>query len=230
MFSNDGDSNGSSSDDVEREAHCAPVHYNMRKKSREMRHKMERLARFIEEDEDYWSDSEPKRAKRKSYVRISATKRERTRMHKLNSAYDKLRKAVPKLNCDGSNQRLSKIDTLRLAIDYICALTKWLGKLDQDDKHGRREDSEGTTSSAEEDDADIIAKLIESVIEDGGWFLGKCIGVHFKIYMFGVVGEIHAHDCFEVISFYNSYNYIYSPICHYNNNKHLFNHDSLRTA
>ena len=177
MSSNDGDSNGSSSDEVEREAHCAPVHYNMRKRSREMRHKMERMARFIEEDEDYWSDSEPKRAKRKNYVRISATKRERTRMHKLNSAYDKLRKAVPKLNCDDSNQRLSKIATLRLAIDYIGALTNCLGKLDQDDKHGRREDGEGTTSSAEEDDADIIAKLIESVIEDGGWFLGKCIAL-----------------------------------------------------
>ena len=185
MSSNDGDSDGSSSNDVGQEAHCAPVHYNMRKSFCEMWHKMERMARFIEEDEDYWSDSETKQ------VRISATKRERTRMHKLNSAYDKLRKAVPKLNCDDSNQRLSKIATLRLAIDYIGALTNYLGKLDQDDKQERREDGEGTTSSAEEDDADIIAKLIESVIEDGGWFLGKCIGIHFKIYMFGVVGEIH---------------------------------------
>ena len=26
----------------------------------------------------------------------------------------------------------------------------------------------------------------------------------FKMYMFGVVGETHAHDYFEVISFYNS--------------------------
>ena len=27
---------------------------------------------------------------------------------------------------------------------------------------------------------------------------------HFKMYMFGVVGETHAHVYFEVISFYNS--------------------------
>ena len=27
---------------------------------------------------------------------------------------------------------------------------------------------------------------------------------HFQMYMFGVVGETHAHDYFEVISFYNS--------------------------
>lgn len=176
MSSGDGgSSSGCSSDDVEQEA---PVHYNMRKRSREMRHKMARMARFIEEDEDYWSDSEHKPVKRKNYVRISATKRERTRMHKLNSAYDKLRKVVPKLNCEGASQRLSKIATLRLAIDYIGALTNCLGKLDQDDKQEGRENGEGnTTSLGEEDDADIIAKLIESVIEDGGWFLGKCIAL-----------------------------------------------------
>ena len=28
--------------------------------------------------------------------------------------------------------------------------------------------------------------------------------IKFKMYMFGVVGETHAHDYFEVISFYNS--------------------------
>ena len=27
---------------------------------------------------------------------------------------------------------------------------------------------------------------------------------HFKMYMFGVVREAHAHDYFKVISFYNS--------------------------
>ena len=27
---------------------------------------------------------------------------------------------------------------------------------------------------------------------------------HFKMYMFGVVGETHAHDYFEFITFYNS--------------------------
>ena len=26
---------------------------------------------------------------------------------------------------------------------------------------------------------------------------------HFKMYMFGVMGETHAHDYFKVISFYN---------------------------
>ena len=36
---------------------------------------------------------------------------------------------------------------------------------------------------------------------------------HFNMYMFGVAGETHAHDYFEVISFYNSiYNIQHSPI------------------
>ena len=33
---------------------------------------------------------------------------------------------------------------------------------------------------------------------------------HFKMYMFGVVGETHAHDYFEVISFYNSKDILYN--------------------
>ena len=33
---------------------------------------------------------------------------------------------------------------------------------------------------------------------------------HFKLYMFGVVGETHAYDYFEVILFYNSKDIIYN--------------------
>ena len=35
---------------------------------------------------------------------------------------------------------------------------------------------------------------------------------HFKMYMFGVVGETHAHDYFEEISFYNSKDIIFSDM------------------
>ena len=37
---------------------------------------------------------------------------------------------------------------------------------------------------------------------------------HFEMYMFGVVGETHARDYFEVISFYNSKDIQHFPICH----------------
>ena len=54
-----------------------------------------------------------------------ATERERNRMHLLNEGFDELRKVVPRTNM-GEHQRLSKIATLRLAIQYIGALTSAL--------------------------------------------------------------------------------------------------------
>lgn len=54
-------------------------------------------------------------------VRVGATVRERTRMHILNDAFDALRKVVPQRKV-GDNQKLSKIATLRLAIQYISSL------------------------------------------------------------------------------------------------------------
>lgn len=58
-------------------------------------------------------------------VRIGATVRERTRMHMLNDAFDALRKVVPKHNL-GDHQKMSKIATLRLAIQYISTLAMTL--------------------------------------------------------------------------------------------------------
>ena len=58
-------------------------------------------------------------------VRLGATIRERTRMHMLNDAFDELRKVVPR-NKVGEHQKLSKIATLRLAIQYISALVSTL--------------------------------------------------------------------------------------------------------
>ncbi|XP_033964882.1 neurogenic differentiation factor 6-A [Pseudochaenichthys georgianus] len=55
--------------------------------------------------------------------RIEANTRERNRMHSLNSELDILRKVVP---CYSNTQKLSKIDTLRLAKNYIWALSETL--------------------------------------------------------------------------------------------------------
>lgn len=57
----------------------------------------------------------------KRYRREEANKRERTRMHTVNSAFDHLRQLVPTYP---SNRKLSKIETLRLACSYIQDLTK----------------------------------------------------------------------------------------------------------
>lgn len=48
-----------------------------------------------------------------------ANARERTRVHALSSAFNSLRKAIPRYS---ANQRLSKLTILRVAINYIAAL------------------------------------------------------------------------------------------------------------
>ncbi|XP_066508921.1 neurogenic differentiation factor 6-B-like [Hoplias malabaricus] len=55
--------------------------------------------------------------------RQEANTRERTRMHGLNSALERLRRVVP---CHSKTQKLSKIETLRLARNYIRALSETL--------------------------------------------------------------------------------------------------------
>lgn len=59
----------------------------------------------------------------KKIKRIAANKRERKRMHTVNSAFDQLRELVPTYP---SNRKLSKIDTLRLACTYIQDLVSLL--------------------------------------------------------------------------------------------------------
>ncbi|KAH9520106.1 hypothetical protein Btru_059990 [Bulinus truncatus] len=63
--------------------------------------------------------------------RVKANARERNRMHGLNSALDELRNHVP---CHSKTQKLSKIETLRLARNYIHVLAEIL-------KSGIRPDS-----------------------------------------------------------------------------------------
>lgn len=55
--------------------------------------------------------------------RVKANARERTRMHGLNDALENLRSIMP---CHSKTQKLSKIETLRLARNYICALSEAL--------------------------------------------------------------------------------------------------------
>lgn len=54
---------------------------------------------------------------------MKANARERNRMHGLNDALESLRKVVP---CYSKTQKLSKIETLRLAKNYIWALSEIL--------------------------------------------------------------------------------------------------------
>ncbi|XP_051998698.1 neurogenic differentiation factor 1 [Xyrauchen texanus] len=88
-----------------------------------------------EEEEEDGDDAKPKRRgpKKKKMTkarlqrfkmrRMKANARERNRMHGLNDALESLRKVVP---CYSKTQKLSKIETLRLARNYIWALSETL--------------------------------------------------------------------------------------------------------
>lgn len=72
------------------------------------------------------SKSKQKAAPLSKYRRKTANARERTRMREINSAFENLRKCVPLSISDGtptsSNEKLTKITTLRLAMKYISTL------------------------------------------------------------------------------------------------------------
>ncbi|KAJ8416928.1 hypothetical protein AAFF_G00328060 [Aldrovandia affinis] len=86
-----------------------------------------------EDEEEEGDDQKPKRRgpKKKKMTkarlqrfkqrRMKANTRERNRMHGLNDALESLRKVVP---CYSKTQKLSKIETLRLAKNYIWALSE----------------------------------------------------------------------------------------------------------
>nr|XP_015202930.1 PREDICTED: neurogenin-1-like [Lepisosteus oculatus] len=66
--------------------------------------------------------------KQKKNRRVKANDRERNRMHNLNSALDALRSVLPTFPDDA---KLTKIETLRFAHNYIWALTETLRMADQ---------------------------------------------------------------------------------------------------
>ncbi|XP_067109758.1 neurogenic differentiation factor 6-B [Osmerus mordax] len=85
------------------------------------------------EDDQNENDLPKKRGPRKKKTKVrnervkvrrqEANARERSRMHGLNDALESLRKVVP---CYSKTQKLSKIETLRLAKNYIWALSETL--------------------------------------------------------------------------------------------------------
>ncbi|XP_078520541.1 fer3-like protein [Lissotriton helveticus] len=84
------------------------------------------------DDEEAQSPNTLRRPKRKRVIthaqRQAANVRERKRMFNLNEAFDQLRKKVPTFAYE---KRLSRIDTLRLAIVYISFMTELLGSSEQ---------------------------------------------------------------------------------------------------
>uniref|UniRef100_A0A3Q2QQK4 Neurogenin 3 n=1 Tax=Fundulus heteroclitus TaxID=8078 RepID=A0A3Q2QQK4_FUNHE len=90
--------------------------------------------------------------------RMKANDRERHRMHNLNSALDALRDILPALPEDA---KLTKIETLRFARNYIWALTETLRMADHHQQHhaaASEPRSPGSVSSSEWDSASPAAE------------------------------------------------------------------------
>jgi len=64
--------------------------------------------------------------------RVAANDRERRRMRQLNAAFDRLRQQIPSSELGGGDRSaprpLSRIQTLRLAIDYIAFMMNTLDR------------------------------------------------------------------------------------------------------
>ncbi|XP_063162654.1 transcription factor ATOH7 [Candoia aspera] len=60
--------------------------------------------------------------------RLAANARERRRMQGLNTAFDHLRRVVPQW---GQDKKLSKYETLQMALSYIMALTRILAEAER---------------------------------------------------------------------------------------------------
>ncbi|MBN3324352.1 ATOH7 protein, partial [Atractosteus spatula] len=75
---------------------------------------------------DSGSDSDSKCSEKQENAvrrRMAANARERKRMQGLNTAFDRLRKVVPQW---GQDKKLSKYETLQMALSYIMALNRIL--------------------------------------------------------------------------------------------------------
>ncbi|KAG8192892.1 hypothetical protein JTE90_014668 [Oedothorax gibbosus] len=79
------------------------------------------------------------------YRRRTANARERTRMQEINDAFETLRKVVPQFptKTGPDNGKLTKITTLKLAVNYIAALSQILKQSESSTGDGQNGDGSG---------------------------------------------------------------------------------------
>uniref|UniRef100_T1IUM0 BHLH domain-containing protein n=1 Tax=Strigamia maritima TaxID=126957 RepID=T1IUM0_STRMM len=132
----------------------AALEYNLRPRS---------IINRLETERRRSSKREPKPKQKppplSKYRRRTANARERDRMNEINAAFEALRKAVPHFpQCE--NSKLTKITTLRLAMNYIHALSQILHNENND-----RGSSAGSSAASDGDsgfDLNSFHLLLES--------------------------------------------------------------------
>ncbi|XP_077522915.1 uncharacterized protein LOC144133592 [Amblyomma americanum] len=155
--------------------------YNLRPRSVQARIETEQRRRQQQQQQSHKKEPKPKQKPPplSKYRRKTANARERCRMQEINKAFEELRAAVPALpeSCiqtdkNGDNSKLTKITTLRLAVNYIAALTKVLREANETEESVSEVDSVQSIDSLESsldfgDDAllmppDLVGMILES--------------------------------------------------------------------
>ncbi|XP_076459721.1 uncharacterized protein LOC143292895 [Babylonia areolata] len=107
-------------------------------------------------------------ARERNIRRLESNERERQRMHSLNDAFQELREVIPHVNLD---RKLSKIETLTLAKNYIKALTNVICEIRGESPPYRlsavkdnlqpaaKSDNEGSDNEAHEDESMSVESL-----------------------------------------------------------------------
>ncbi|XP_070580573.1 class A basic helix-loop-helix protein 15-like [Ptychodera flava] len=101
----------------------------------------------------------PVNARERNLRRLESNERERMRMHSLNDAFQSLRNVIPHVKCE---RKLSKIETLTLAKNYITALTDVI--TDMKSELEKLKGHFGIPCSP--DGADNNNSIVESVLND----------------------------------------------------------------
>ncbi|KAL1497738.1 hypothetical protein ABEB36_008645 [Hypothenemus hampei] len=82
-------------------------------------------------------------ARERNLRRLESNERERMRMHSLNDAFEQLRHVIPHVKME---RKLSKIETLTLAKNYIMALTNVICEMRGEEKYYTFQDAESDSS------------------------------------------------------------------------------------
>ncbi|XP_044005670.1 class A basic helix-loop-helix protein 15-like [Aphidius gifuensis] len=97
---------------------------NLRKTTKKIeRHNLKKIKKTT-------TSSKVSTPREKTLRRLESNERERMRMHSLNNAFQSLREVIPHVS---KERRLSKIETLTLAKNYIVALTDVICAMRNDD-------------------------------------------------------------------------------------------------
>lgn len=98
-------------------------------------------------------------AREKNLRRLESNERERMRMHSLNDAFESLREVIPHVK---KERKLSKIETLTLAKNYIMALTNVICQMRGEDRPYALFPQDGGMEAAVQAKLDSGQKMVES--------------------------------------------------------------------